>query len=98
MRSSVLETRPPWQCLRQCVQNNKNCDSRVSEFVNRNFYVDNGLFSYPTDDEALEMLQKTQTTLIERGNLNLTSLPPIVHLSWIIFRSKIELELKTKSM
>ncbi|XP_062579354.1 uncharacterized protein LOC134241304 [Saccostrea cucullata] len=55
-------------CLRQCVKI-KECDPRVREFVNRNFYVDDGLASYPTEDEALEILKKTQTTLKEEGNL-----------------------------
>lgn len=45
-------------CLRQCVQVNKNCDSRVSEFVNRNIYVDDDLISYPTEDKELKILQK----------------------------------------
>ena len=46
-------------CIRQCVQVNKNCDSRVSEFVNRNIYVDGGLIFYPTEDKALiKILQK----------------------------------------
>lgn len=56
-------------CLRQCVPDNKNCDPRVSKFVNKNFYVDDGLISYPTEDEALQIIQKTRTTLKEEGNL-----------------------------
>ncbi|XP_062600197.1 uncharacterized protein LOC134261817 [Saccostrea cucullata] len=55
-------------CLRQCVKI-KECDPRVREFVNRNFYVDDGLASYQTKNEALEILQKTQTTHKEEGNL-----------------------------
>lgn len=40
-------------CLRRCVQEKKESDPRVYEFVNRNVYVDDGLISY-AEDEALK--------------------------------------------
>lgn len=44
-------------CLGQCVQDN-NCGPRVHKFVKRNFYVDDGLISYSTEDEAPEIFTK----------------------------------------
>lgn len=55
-------------CLRRCVQEKRDCDPRVYEFVN--FFVDDGLVSYAEEDEASEILQSTQTILKEEGNLN----------------------------
>lgn len=34
-------------------------------FVNRHFYVDDGLCSMPTDAEAIDLLRRTQTSLAE---------------------------------
>ena len=39
------------------------------DFVNRNFYVDDGLASFPTEEEALDMLLRTQTVLKREGRL-----------------------------
>ena len=39
------------------------------KFVKRHFYEDDCRISYPTEGEALDILQKMQTTLKEGGNL-----------------------------
>lgn len=47
-------------CLRQSV---KDGDPEVKNFVNRDFYVDDGLKSLPTDKEVVDLLKNTQRTL-----------------------------------
>lgn len=59
-------------CLRQAVQNSdKTGNSDVIGFVTDNFYVDDGLISLPTDEEAIDLMQRTQTTLKMEGNIRL---------------------------
>lgn len=41
----------------------------VVNFVNNNFYVDDGLTSVPTDLEAVNLIQNTQQVLQKEGNL-----------------------------
>ena len=41
----------------------------VRDFVNRNFYVDDGLVSTPHADSAAELISKTKFALSEGGNL-----------------------------
>ena len=55
-------------CLRKCVQGS-DVEPDVFDFVNRNFYVDDGLASFPTEEEALDMLLRTQTVLKQEGKL-----------------------------
>ncbi|XP_062590301.1 uncharacterized protein LOC134251896 [Saccostrea cucullata] len=43
----------------------------VREFVERNFYVDDGLVSLPTTQEAIDLLRRTQQALLTHGNLRL---------------------------
>lgn len=43
----------------------------VAQFIRRNFYVDDGLTSCPTAEEAISLLQKTQDALKRNGNLRL---------------------------
>ncbi|XP_046562259.1 uncharacterized protein LOC124271225 [Haliotis rubra] len=43
--------------------------SDVEDFVNKNFYVDDGLTSLPTDDEAINLLQRTQDALKTYGKI-----------------------------
>ena len=58
--------------LRRCVENQENdCGAAVREFVKRNFYVDDGLGSFSTSSECVEVLKKTQETLAREGNLRL---------------------------
>ncbi|XP_078340696.1 uncharacterized protein LOC144627460 [Crassostrea virginica] len=58
--------------LRRCVENQENdCGAIVREFVRRNFYVDDGLGSFSTSSECVEVLKKTQETLAREGNLRL---------------------------
>ena len=58
--------------LRRCVENQENdCGAAVREFVRRNFYVDDGLGSFSTPSECVEVLKKTQETLAREGNLRL---------------------------
>ena len=46
-------------------------DQDIKDFVNHNFYVDDGLKSFPDDDSAINMLQRTKEALLEGGNLRL---------------------------
>ncbi|XP_052680203.1 uncharacterized protein LOC128160966 [Crassostrea angulata] len=54
-------------CLHKCVE--EPCDSDVKYYVTRNFYVDDGLSSYDTDNEALDILLRTQKILRDRGKI-----------------------------
>lgn len=45
--------------------------SDVQSFVHHNFYVDDALSSHSSDDEAIDLLHRTQTALQECGNLRL---------------------------
>ena len=68
-----LEIRPPqqWQhtVYDKMFRTQELWPKSNSEYVNRNSYVDDGLNSYPTEDEALEIFQKTQTIPKEEGNV-----------------------------
>nr|XP_034319596.1 uncharacterized protein LOC117687355 [Crassostrea gigas] len=55
--------------LRRCVR--YDCSEVVKQFVTRNFYVDDGLASFPSVSEAVNVLKQTQKTLLEGGNLKL---------------------------
>ncbi|XP_062587767.1 uncharacterized protein LOC134249430 [Saccostrea cucullata] len=55
--------------LRRCVEQSE--DPEVKEFVNNQFYVDDGLASFPTEEEAISVLQKTRETLFQEGQLKL---------------------------
>ncbi|XP_056009556.1 uncharacterized protein LOC130051563 [Ostrea edulis] len=46
-------------------------DPCVQEFVNNNFYVDDGLISLPSASEAVNLMKKTQATLRENGHIRL---------------------------
>ncbi|XP_062593639.1 uncharacterized protein LOC134255146, partial [Saccostrea cucullata] len=54
-------------CLHRCVE--EPCDNDVKYYVTRNFYVDDGLSSYDADNEALEILLRTQQILRDRGKI-----------------------------
>lgn len=56
--------------------------AEVSEFICRNYYVDDGLTSCPTVEEATSLLQKTQDAMKQNCNLRLQNLPHIVLLWW----------------
>ena len=58
--------------LRQCV-NDSECpaNDEVKDFVMRNFYVDDGLSSYPTVEKAVDIIQQTQNVLLQSGQLRL---------------------------
>ncbi|KAI4872908.1 hypothetical protein NFI96_015842 [Prochilodus magdalenae] len=43
----------------------KEHGSEPKQFIMRNFYVDNGLSSFPTEDEAISVLKRTQKMLAE---------------------------------
>ncbi|VDI69233.1 Hypothetical predicted protein [Mytilus galloprovincialis] len=45
--------------------------SHVTSFVTRNFYVDDGLTSCPTKEEAVKLMKDTQQALAKYGNLRL---------------------------
>ncbi|XP_061170566.1 uncharacterized protein LOC133179906 [Saccostrea echinata] len=55
--------------LRRCVAQSE--DPEVREFVNNQFYVDDGLASFPTEEEAIKVLRNTQETLYQEGQLKL---------------------------
>ncbi|XP_069114175.1 uncharacterized protein [Argopecten irradians] len=46
-------------------------DEDVSNFVNFDFYVDDGLTSLPTPEEAIDLMQRSQQALKQGGNLRL---------------------------
>lgn len=41
------------------------------EFIRKNFYVDDGLTSCPTSEEAIDLMRKTQDAMKQYGNLRL---------------------------
>ncbi|XP_061185158.1 uncharacterized protein LOC133193208 [Saccostrea echinata] len=55
--------------LRRCVK--IDCKEDVKQFETRNVYVDDGLASFPSFSEAVDVLKRTQKTLLEAGNLKL---------------------------
>jgi hypothetical protein len=57
--------------LRETVNNCETCDSDVKEYVDRNFYVDDGLTSLPTASEAINLVRRTQEVLKTEGNIRL---------------------------
>ena len=58
-------------CLRKSVEDGHLCDNpRVIRFVNRNFYVDDGLQSVKTATEAIALLEETRSALA-KSNLRL---------------------------
>ncbi len=46
-------------------------DEDVINYVERNFYVDDGLASCKTPEEAIILVKKTQCALMEGGNIKL---------------------------
>ncbi|XP_062610110.1 uncharacterized protein LOC134271902 [Saccostrea cucullata] len=48
-----------------------NADDDVRSFVNRNFYVDDGLISCPSEIEAVNLFKRTQESLMSGGHLRL---------------------------
>lgn len=58
--------------LRKCVEAvDKQGQTDVKAFVERDFYVDDGLASFATDDEAISVMKRTQEALKENGKLRL---------------------------
>lgn len=45
--------------------------SDVGECIRRNFYVDDGLTSCPTSEEAIDLMRRTQDAMEQHGNLRL---------------------------
>ena len=43
----------------------------VREFVERNFYVDDGPVSLPTTQEAIDLIRRTKEALVIHGNIRL---------------------------
>ncbi|XP_056000356.1 uncharacterized protein LOC130048119 [Ostrea edulis] len=59
-------------CLRKAASANEEVyGSDVVDFVRRNFYVDDGLVSLHTAEEATSLLKRTQSALKAGGNLRL---------------------------
>ena len=56
--------------LRRTVHNGEEHDPGVKEFVQRNFYVDDGLVSKPTAEEVVTLVRNTQAALAS-ANLRL---------------------------
>lgn len=57
--------------LRKAVSVNPTTSEEVVKFVNKNFYVDDGLLSTTTPEKAVEIMKKTQAALLTGGNLRL---------------------------
>lgn len=58
-------------CLRRAAQQSEQEHSSTTRrFIERNFYVDDGLISLPTEAEAIRLLQTTQS-LLSKSNLRL---------------------------
>nr|XP_022300829.1 uncharacterized protein LOC111109032 [Crassostrea virginica] len=53
------------------IQAENNFGKDVREFVERNFYVDDGLVSLPTTQEARDLIGRTKEALMIHGNLRL---------------------------
>lgn len=51
--------------------NQSNFGSDVIDFVHRDFYVDDGLKSLPTVEQAIDLIRRTQEALMVEGNLRL---------------------------
>ncbi|XP_073810196.1 uncharacterized protein [Danio rerio] len=57
--------------LRQAAEHGKvECGTDAKNFVLRNFYVDDGITSVPTEREAIDLLKRTQT-MLSKSSLNL---------------------------
>jgi hypothetical protein len=54
--------------LRKCME---GADQDVQKFVHDNCYIDDGLVSLDSADEAVNLLRKTQEVLMENGNVRL---------------------------
>lgn len=57
--------------LRKAVSVYPTTSEEVVNFVNKNFYVDDGLVSTTTPEKAVEIMKKTQAVLLTGGNLRL---------------------------
>lgn len=49
----------------------ENADEDVKDFVNRNFYVDDGLISLPDEASAIDLMKRTQSVMKSEGRLRL---------------------------
>ena len=49
----------------------EGADESVKRYVCRDFYVDDGLSSVPTSEEAVKLLKKTQSVLMDEGKIRL---------------------------
>ena len=54
-------------------------DEDVINYVERNFYVDDGLASCKTPEEAITLVKKTQCALVEGGNIKLRNIASNKH-------------------
>lgn len=45
--------------------------SDVKDFIQKNFYVDDGLISLPSSSEAIDLMTRTMSALKNEGNLRL---------------------------
>lgn len=61
--------------LRRASQDQEDEDNRTRHFVERHFYVDDGLISFPSDNEAISVLKRAQETLAA-SNLTLHKIAP----------------------
>lgn len=58
--------------LRRTAENAESTyGSDVRSFVDRNFYVDDGLISLPSTQEIVSLMKRTQQTLLQEGGLRL---------------------------
>ncbi|XP_067948768.1 uncharacterized protein [Watersipora subatra] len=57
-------------CLQKLARDNKNHSPTAANFIQQNFYVDDGITSVPTTSDAKKLISDART-LCERGNLRL---------------------------
>ncbi len=57
--------------LRKTVHSVEVIGADVKDFIDHDFYVDDGLVSLPTVDEAIDLMKRTQQALRVHGNLRL---------------------------
>lgn len=57
----------------------------AANFIKKNFYVDDGLISVESADEAIQLVKETQTVCVQKGNCISTSLFPTTGKSWSPF-------------
>lgn len=64
-------------------------DKNVREFVSSDFYVDDGLTSLTTSEQAIDLMKQTQAALDKYGRLRLHKIASNIQQLWLRFHKKI---------